>query len=440
VSALRQSAVEIARRLIEAGHEALFAGGCVRDRLMEREPRDYDIATSALPAEVLALFPRSDEVGAHFGVILVRQDVHPVEVATFRSDGRYLDGRHPEDVTFTTAQEDAKRRDFTINGLFEHPLTGEIIDHVGGIDDLRGGMIRAIGDPSKRFREDALRLMRAVRFAVTTGFSIDAATWEAVRANAPLLERISPERIRDELNRILLHPLRRRGIELLVESGLMANIIPEFLDLRGCEQPPEFHPEGDVYIHTLMALGQLPDEASLELCLGMLLHDIAKPPTHSFDEEAGRVRFNGHDRVGASMTETILRRLRYSNATVEAAREMVANHMRFMHVQQMRTAKLKRFMARPTFPDEVHLHRADCLSSHGMLDNVEFLGAKEQEFAAEPLIPPPLITGRDLIDLGLKPGPEFSRILEQVQTQQLEGQLRSRDEALALVRDRFLGE
>ncbi|NNC87617.1 MAG: CCA tRNA nucleotidyltransferase [Akkermansiaceae bacterium] len=437
---MRRSAEEVAARLLEAGHEAFFAGGCVRDRLMGREPKDYDLATSATPGEVLALFPGGDEIGAHFGVILVRRRGIPFEIATFRSDGRYLDGRHPEMVTFTTAEEDAKRRDFTINGLFEHPHTGEILDFVGGRADLDAGIIRAIGDPELRFREDALRLMRAARFAVTTGFDIDPATWKAVQDQAPLLGKISAERIRDELDKILVHPSRRRGVELLVDGGLMEFVIPEFLALRGCEQPPEFHPEGDVYVHTLIALDLLPESPPLELCLAMLLHDIAKPPTRTYDEEAARIRFNGHDRLGARMAETILARLRYSNAIIEAVCEMIANHMRFMHVQDMRTAKLKRFMARPTFPEEVSLHRADCLSSHGMLDNVEFLDAKAAEFAAEPLIPPPLLKGQDLIALGLRPGPRFGEILESVQTEQLEGRLATREEALALVREKFLGE
>ena len=407
---------------------------------MGREPKDFDLATSAHPDEVLRLFPGGDKVGAHFGVILVKRNGIHFEIATFRHDGPYRDGRHPESVTFTNAEEDAKRRDFTINGLFENPLTGEIIDHVGGREDLAAGLIRAIGEPTRRFEEDALRLMRAVRFATVTGFEIDPATWAAMQVDAALLAQISPERIRDEFSRTITHPARRRGIELLVESGLMANFLPKFLATRGCEQPPEFHPEGDVYVHTLIALELLPADASLALCLATLLHDIGKPPTAVFDEVAGRVRFNGHDMVGADMTEDILRRMRYSNATIEAAREMVAHHMRFMHVQQMRTAKLKRFMARPTYLEELDLHRSDCTSSHGMLDNLDFLAAKAEEFAAEPLIPPPLIGGHDLITLGFSPGPHFGEILTHVQTEQLEGRLHTREEALRLVKDTYLQE
>jgi len=438
VTALRHAATRVARRLIHAGHETFFAGGCVRDALMGRVPKDYDLATSATPPEVLALFPGAGKVGAHFGVILVRHDECQFEVATFRRDGPYRDGRHPETVSYSTPEADAKRRDFTINGLFEDPRTGAIIDHVGGRRDIDRRLVRAIGDPRQRFEEDSLRLMRAVRFAVTTGFEIHPETWDAVCREASLLDRVSPERIREELDRILLHPDRRRGVELLVDSGLMAHVIPEFLALRGCDQPPEFHPEGDVYIHTLLALEALDEAPSIELALAVLLHDIAKPPTRRFDEEAGRVRFNHHDRLGAEMAESILRRLRYSNHVIEAVCEMIANHMKFRHVKEMRTAKLKRFMARPTFPDEVELHRVDCASSHGMLDNVEFLEAKAAEFAAAPLIPPPLVTGRDLIAMGLEPGPRFGEILDFVQTEQLEGRLTDRDTALALVRRKFV--
>lgn len=440
VHPLREAAERVARRLTDAGHEALFAGGCVRDALMGREPEDYDIATSARPDEVLALFPGSDEVGAHFGVILVRDAGHQIEVATFRHDGPYRDGRHPESVTFTNAEEDARRRDFTINGLFEDPFTGQILDFVGGRNDLEAKVIRAIGQPAQRFEEDSLRLLRAVRFAVRTGFAIDPATWQAMREDAALLARVSPERIRDEFDRILVHPSRRRGVELLVESGLMPFVVPEFLALRGCQQPPEYHPEGDVYEHTLIMLDLLREDPSLELALAVLLHDIAKPPTFTIDEETGRIRNNGHDRIGAEMAEEILRRLRYSNHVIEEVCAMVANHMNFMHVQQMRTAKLKRFMARPTYEDEIELHRVDCTSSHGMLDNLDYLDAKAQEFASEPLIPPPLVSGHDLIAMGLKPGPRFGEILDHVQTEQLEGRLTDRDSALAAVRERFAPE
>ena len=404
---------------------------------MGRDPKDYDLATSARPEEVLEIFPKADKVGEHFGVILVKADGTHFEIATFRADGPYSDGRHPEHVTFTSAEEDAKRRDFTINGLFEDPFTEEIHDHVDGQDDLKKETIRAIGHPEERFQEDALRLLRAVRFAVSTGFEIAEETWEAIKESAPLLEQISPERIRDEFSRIITHPARRRGVEFLVDGGLMPYIIPEVLALVGCEQPEEWHPEGDVYIHTLIALDLLPEDASLSLSLAMLLHDIAKPPTSFYDEKAGRLRFNGHDKLGAEMSEKILRKLRYSNSVIEGVSAMVDNHMNFMNVQQMRKAKLKRFMARPTYRDELHLHRADCTSSHGMLDNLDYLAKREEEFSAEPLIPEPLVKGADLIELGYSPGPSFREILEDIQTEQLEGNLTSREEALARISEKF---
>jgi poly(A) polymerase len=440
VQLLRQAAESVARRLTGAGHQALFAGGCVRDALLGREPDDYDIATSARPEEVLHLFPGSDEVGAHFGVIILHEGGYQFQVATFRSDGTYLDGRHPDSVTFNSnAEEDAKRRDFTINGLFEDPMSGKILDYVGGRKDLEAGILRAIGIPHARFEEDALRLLRALRFAIYTGFKIDPATWEALCADASLLQRVSPERIRDEFDKIITQSSRRLGVELLVESGLMEFIVPEFLALQGCEQPPQFHPEGDVYVHTLIMLELLGNSPSLELALSVMLHDIAKPPTFTVDE-TGRIRNSGHDRLGAHMTGEILRRLRYSNQIIDDASSMVANHMNFMNVQCMRTAKLKRFMARSTYENELELHRVDCSSSHGMLDNIEFLQAKADEFASEPLIPPPLVSGHDLIALGFEPGPLFSEILEFVQTEQLEGRLFERDTALAVIREKFVSD
>ena len=429
----RQAARELAHRLKAAGHEALFAGGCVRDRLLEHEPKDYDIATSATPAEVTKLFPGSNEVGAHFGVVIAKHGGHHVEIATFRTDGSYKDGRRPESVTFSTPEEDARRRDFTINGLFENPETSEVIDFVGGLTDLRNGVIRAIGDPKARFEEDGLRLLRAVRFAARLGFTIEPRTDASLRDCAHLLDRISPERIRDEFSRILTSPRRREGVQHLVDTDLMRHFLPEFLETLGCEQPPEWHPEGDVYTHTLIMLEMLEPDAPLELCLAVLLHDIAKPPTHTVDE-TGRIRFNGHDALGAEMAETILRRLKYPNHVIAAVVPMVARHMQFMNVQKMRTAKLKRFMAEPTFPMEMELHRVDCGSSNGFTDNYEFLQAKEAEFAAEPLIPPPLVTGRDLIQLGLQPGPRFKEVLDLIQTEQLEGRLSERDEAIVFLK------
>ena len=427
----REAALELARRLSAAGHAALFAGGCVRDRLLGHPPKDYDIATSALPAQVMGLFPGSNEVGAHFGVVIAKLGGHHVEIATFRTDGSYRDGRRPETVTFSTPQHDAQRRDFTINGLFENPETGEVIDLVDGLTDLRAGVIRAIGDSVARFTEDGLRLLRAVRFATTLGFAIDPPTDQALQQCAPLLDRIAPERIRDEFSKILLSPRRRVGIEHLVDTDLIRHFIPEVLPMIGCEQPPEWHPEGDVYTHTRIMLDLLAPDAPLELCLAVLLHDIAKPPCRTIDDDSGRIRFNGHDTLGAEMTEAILRRLRYPNHTIDAVVPMVARHMQFMNVQKMRVAKLKRFMAEPTFDLEMELHRVDCASSNGFTDNYEFLQARAAAFAAEPLIPPPLVTGRDLIHLGLAPGPRFKQILEAIQTEQLEGKIASRQAALA---------
>jgi poly(A) polymerase len=430
----RDAALELAHRLKAAGYEALFAGGCVRDKLLDREPKDFDIATSARPEEVLKIFPGSNEVGAHFGVVIVKHQGHHVEIATFRTDGSYKDGRRPETVTFSTPEEDSQRRDFTVNGLFERPDSGEIIDHVGGVADLRAGVLRAIGNPLARFSEDALRLLRAVRFSAVLGLEIEPETLAAIRDSAPLLAKISPERIRDEFSKILTAPRRRAGVELLVETGLMEHIVPEFLATVGCEQPPEWHPEGDVYTHTCIMLEMLEPDAPLELCLAVLFHDIAKPPCETRDEGTGRIRFNGHDAMGAEMADVIMRRLRYPNDTIAAVVPMVARHMQFMNVQLMRTAKLKRFMSEPTFTEEMELHRVDCGSSNGFTDNYEFLKAKAVEFANEPLIPQPLVTGRDLIELGLKPGPRFREILELIQTEQLEGRILDRGPALDYLR------
>ncbi len=428
---LEESARLAVKRLRDAGHEALWAGGCVRDFLRGVAPKDYDIATSARPGQVQQLFPGSNAIGAHFGVILIHLGGHPFEIATFRSDGSYVDGRHPRSVTFATVEEDARRRDFTINGMFHDPLEEITIDLVGGRTDLEGGILRAIGAPDQRFGEDYLRMLRAVRFATVLGFRIEPATWEALRTHAPLITRISPERIRDELDRIWLHPRRVLGFDLLADIGLMEAILPELLVLRGCTQPPQWHPEGDVYVHTRLMLSLLPEECSLPLVLSVLFHDIAKPATWTFDQENDRIRFNGHDVLGAEMTELILRRLKYSNDIIEATVTGVANHMNFKDVQKMRTSKVKRMMARPTFPDELALHRVDCLGSNGLMDNYEFLLAKQQEFHtdSEPLIPPRLITGHDVMRLGVAPGPEVGALLQEAQDLQLEGTLATREQA-----------
>jgi putative nucleotidyltransferase with HDIG domain len=423
-------------RLRAAGHIAYFAGGCVRDLVRGKAPKDFDIATDARPEQVQKIFRRTYAVGAHFGVIVVLENDLQFEVATFRADGAYLDGRHPAEVHFSSPKEDARRRDITINGMFFDPPNDAVIDFVGGRQDLEARLVRAIGDPVQRFAEDRLRLLRAVRFATVLDFKIEAETWTAVVRAADTIGEISAERIRQELIRIFLSPQRARGWDLLDASGLMKQILPELEAMKGCAQPPQFHPEGDVFQHTRIMLGLLPDEVSLPLVLSVLFHDIGKPPTASVDEE-GRIRFNGHDKLGAEMTEALMERLRFSRAEIEATVEAVRQHMVFKDVPNMRVAKLKRFMARPTFADELELHRVDCESSHGMLDNYEFLQRKQEEFAHEPIIPPPLVRGDDLIVLGMKPGPRFGEILEAVETRQLEGTLRDREEALAWVKQEY---
>lgn len=431
----REQALALARRLRGAGFTAWFAGGCVRDRLLGRTPKDYDIATDARPEQVAELFSGARLVGAHFGVVVVPRDGREHEIATFRTDGEYHDGRRPEGVAFATAEEDARRRDFTINGLFEDPGSGEIIDHVGGRVDLDHRVLRAIGDPDQRFAEDHLRLLRAVRFATELeGFTIEPATWDAVCRHAPSIARIAPERIRSELSRIFSHARRLLGFDLLAESGLLDVILPEMSALRGCDQPPQFHPEGDVWTHTRVMLGMLAPDSPEQLVWAVLLHDIGKPATRTVDED-GRIRFNGHDRVGTEMTERILRRLRFPNDTIEPVTEMVRQHMNYMHVQNMRVAKLKRFMARPTFPIELELHRVDCASSNGLMDNHDFLRAKIEEFSSAPLVPPRLLDGRDIMGMGWKAGPEVGRILREIETLQLEGKLTDRDGALDWLRE-----
>jgi poly(A) polymerase len=431
---MEATATRLVERLRAAGHEALFAGGCVRDRLLGKEAHDIDIATSARPEEIQKLFPRTVAVGAQFGVIVVLEDGGEFQVATFRSDGAYRDGRHPESVAFTNAEGDARRRDFTVNGLFFDPLTRQILDFVGGEADLRAGILRSIGDPHARFAEDKLRLIRCVRFAASLGFEIEAETWRALVERAPEITAVSAERIRDELVKIFTHPSRVRGFDLLDQSGLLAILLPEVEALKGCEQPPDFHPEGDVFVHTRLMLSLLPERVSTPLVFSVLFHDIGKPPTFLIDE-TGRIRFNGHESISASMTEKIFARLRFSNAETEATVVGVKNHMAFKDVQNMRVATLKRFLARPTIDDELELHRVDCQGSHGLLDNYDFLLRKREEFSNEPLIPPPLITGRDLIAAGLKPGPHFKKLLDSAQALQLEGGLKTREDALVWLRE-----
>jgi poly(A) polymerase len=439
MSPMEKTAREIAKSLREHGHIAYFAGGCVRDMVRGLPAKDFDIATNATPAVVQKIFPHTYAVGAHFGVVVVVENGFNFEVATFRSDGAYLDHRHPVEVRFSSPEEDAKRRDFTINGMFFDPEKNEVIDFVGGRTDIQKKIIRAIGDPAARFSEDRLRMLRAVRFATVLDYKIDNETWKALVENAESINEISAERIRDELVKIFLSPQRVCGWDLLDESSLMGVVLPELETMKGCLQPEQFHPEGDVFQHTRLMLELLPESVSVPLVLAVLLHDVAKPVTATVDE-TGRIRFNEHDRIGAAMTESIMERLRFSRAEIDAAVEMVRQHMVFKDVPRMRVAKLKRFMARPTFEQELELHRVDCASSHRMMDNYEFLLRKREEFANEPIIPPPLVRGGDLIALGMKPGPKFGEILEAVETRQLEGALKDRQQALEWVKREYTSD
>lgn len=429
------AARSIVERLRAKGFEALYAGGCVRDQLLGLTPHDYDVATNARPEQVEALFPRTVPVGVQFGVIIVLEQGAEIQVATFRGDGTYHDGRHPESVRYTDAEGDSRRRDFTVNGLFLDPIEERILDFVEGRRDLESRLLRAIGNPSERFAEDKLRLLRAVRFATTLGFEIDPDTWREILVWSPEIHAVSAERIREELVKILLSPNRLRGFDLLDESGLLRQVLPEMEALKGCDQPPEFHPEGDVFVHTRLMLSMLAPDASLPLVLSVLFHDIGKPATRAVDE-TGRIRFNGHEGVSAGMTLRLLQRLRFPNEVIDAVIPAVRLHMSFKDVPNMRVATLKRMMARPTFEEELELHRVDCLASHGMLYNHAMLIAKREEFGRAPLIPEPLITGHDLIALGLKPGPEFAEMLMSVQTRQMEGTLNTREEALAWITGR----
>jgi putative nucleotidyltransferase with HDIG domain len=426
-------ATKLVRRLRESGFIAYFAGGCVRDALLRKQPKDIDIATDAEPDEVQKMFARTVAVGAKFGVVRVLEGGVEFEVATFRSDGVYLDGRRPVSVTFSSPEEDAKRRDFTINGMFYDPLADEVVDFVGGKSDLEHRLVRAIGNSDERFSEDHLRLLRAVRFAAALDFEIEPATWKAVTEKARQIRTVSQERIRDELVKIMADSHRVRGLDLLDQSGLLKNILPEVGRMHGCEQPPQFHPEGDVYVHTRLMLSLLPADAPPLLTLSVLLHDIGKPVTYSFDEVDQRIRFNGHDQAGAEMATEIMTRLRFSNEEIDTVVEAIRNHMVFKDTPNMRPAKLRRFMGRQNFPLELELHRVDCLGSHGDLQTYDLLVNKQREFENEPIIPPPLLTGRDLIALGLKPGPRFGEILEAVQTAQLDGEIKDRAGALKLL-------
>ena len=424
----------IAEKLRQTGAEAYLVGGCVRDLLLGRAPKDFDVATSVRPEELLRLFPAADRVGAHFGVVLVHDDGAQVEVATFRSDLEYEDGRHPVGVRFESdPRQDALRRDFTINALFMDPVSGEVLDWVGGRADLEARVIRAIGDPARRFREDHLRLLRAVRFAARLGFEIEPRTMATIRTEARSIGSVSAERVRDEIARILTEGGARRGFELLDATGLLHEVLPEIEAMKGVQQPPEYHPEGDVWVHTLMMLGKM-REPSVALALGVLLHDVGKPATFRVAE---RIRFDGHVEKGVELARGILARLRFPNDVTEQALALVANHMKFMDVGRMRESTLKRFLRMPEFEDHMELHRVDCLSSHGDLGSYEFVRAKQREMPPEVLKPPPLVTGRDLIAAGYRPGPAFGEALREVEDAQLEGRVGTKEEGMELVRRRM---
>src|ERR1700730_604536 len=427
---------QICGALRGSGQQAYLVGGCVRDLWLGRDPSDYDISTDARPERVQELFPRSLAVGAKFGVILVVEDDARVEVATFRSDVGYSDGSHPDHVVYAdSAKEDVQRRDFTINGLLMDPATREVLDFVAGRADLSAGIVRAIGDPRARFAEDKLRMMRAVRFAARFGFQIELETLSAAQALAPQVTQVSPERLREELTKLLTEGAARTGFDLLDETGLLAAVLPDVARMKGVEQPPQFHPEGDVWIHTRMMLEKLPSGCSPTLAWGVLLHDVGKPPTFAPAVGPGtRIRFDGHVEMGGRMAEGLCRALRFSGEDTEQIEALVANHLRFKDVRQMRQATLKRFVRLPRFEEHLELHRLDCLSSHGSLEAYNFV----QEFMAktppEQVHPPRLVTGDDLKCMGILPGPRFKEILLAVEEAQLDGRFSDRESALEFAR------
>jgi tRNA nucleotidyltransferase/poly(A) polymerase len=435
----RDLANSVCDTLRRNGYQALLVGGCVRDLLLGREPADFDVTTDATPERVMSLFPESTGVGAQFGVVLVPRDGLKVEVATFRSDVGYSDGRHPDRVVYsTTVKEDVQRRDFTINGLLMRHDTGEVLDFVGGQADLKAGILRAIGEPSQRFAEDKLRMLRAVRFAARFRFTIEPSTFAAIRRHSAEVGRVSAERLRDELTKLLTEGAARCGFELLDDTGLLQRLLPEIIAMKGVEQPPQFHPEGDVWIHTRLMIQQLPSGCSPTLAWGVLLHDVGKPPTFKPVSETGdRIRFDGHVDVGVRMAEDICRRLRFSNVETEQIAALVANHMRFKDVEQMRASTLKRFVRLPCFDEHLELHRLDCLSSHRQLQSYEFVRRFLADTPPEQVHPPRLLTGDDLQQMGYTPGPLFTEILRSLEDAQLEGRVQSKEGAAEYVRSRF---
>ena len=451
-----EAALGIVEKLRAAGHEAYFAGGCVRDLLMGLEPKDYDVATSATPDVVLGLFERTFAVGAHFGVVLVADGDEAgyvtTEVATFRSDGAYSDGRHPDAVRYTaSAEEDVRRRDFTINGLLLDPLRWDrpldecigdptllrsaVLDFVGGLPDQEAGVVRAIGRAELRFEEDHLRMLRGVRFAARFGFELESGTAAAMRGLAARIHAVSRERVRDELTKMLTEGRARRAFELLDETGLLAEVLPEVARMKGVEQPPQFHPEGDVWVHTLGLLEQLESGCSMTLAWGALLHDVGKPPT--FRRAPDRIRFDGHVEMGVAMAAEICRQFRFSNEETRQIVALVENHMRFMDSGRMKASTLKRFFRLESFEEHLELHRMDCMAGSGYLDHWEFVRERWLAMPEETVRPKPLITGRELIAAGYQPGAGFKEMLRTVEDAQLEGTIGTADEALRLVQQRF---
>jgi len=444
---LKDPAISIIKTLRDRGFEAYLAGGCVRDLLLNREPADYDVATSATPDQVMRIFPDAYGVGAQFGVVLVPMssvfsvppvvnDSPTIEVATFRADIGYSDGRHPDEVRFTQkASEDVQRRDFTINGLLLDPITGEVLDYVNGREDLAAGIIRTIGDPDCRFAEDKLRMLRAVRFAARFSYEIEPATMKAIQKLALQIHQVSRERVRDELTKMLTEGHARQAFLLLDKTRLLHEVLPEIEAMKGVEQPPQFHPEGDVYVHTLLLLENLPHPCAPTLAWGALLHDVGKPPT--FRVAPDRIRFDGHVDVGVRMAEAICRRLRFSNDDTRQILALVDNHMRFGDVQRMSESTFKKFVRLPNFDEHLELHRLDCEASHKILSLYKYTRDKIASMPPEAIRPQPLLTGDDLIAAGYEPGPLFKQILSAVEDGQLDSRLRDREEALNFVKREF---
>jgi len=435
----RELANSICDTLQRHGHQALLAGGCARDLLLGREPVDFDVATDATPDRIMQLFPGSLAVGAQFGVVLVTHNGNKVEVATFRRDVGYSDGRHPDQVVYASKpEEDVSRRDFTINGLLMRHNTGEILDFVGGQADLKAGVIRAIGDPAQRFTEDKLRMLRAVRFAARFVYSIEPSTFAGIQKHVPEIHVVSAERIHEELSKLLTEGAARRGFELLEQSGLLREVLPEISAMKGVPQPPEYHPEGDVWIHTRMMLEGLPSGSSRTLAWGVLLHDVGKPQTFRPASVTGdRIRFDGHVEVGVRMTGEICERLRFSNEETEQVQALVANHMKFKDLAQMRQSTLKRFVRQLHFEEHLELHRLDCLASHGHLNAYQMACNFLAETPPEQVRPTRLLTGTDLSEMGYIPGPEFQAILRALEDAQLEGLISTKDEAAAFVASNY---